>query len=63
MRSRKQKKQRDNYRIPKSVQDLIPEKKVWKDGTFETESGVYSKSDRFSDINYRVSTDVDKAGF
>ena len=63
MRNRKQRKQRDNYRIPRSVQDLIPIRRVWKDGTIETEENVYSKSYRFSDINYRVSSDVDKEAF
>ncbi|MBQ4562874.1 MAG: ATP-binding protein [Lachnospiraceae bacterium] len=54
------KRKRDNYRVPKSVQDLLPVTKVWKDGTFQVGSGLFSKSYRFSDINYRVASDVDK---
>ena len=54
------KKQKDNYRIPRSVQDLIPVTRVWKDGIYQLGNGVYSRSYRFSDINYRVASDVDK---
>lgn len=57
------KKQKDNYRIPRSVQDLIPVTRVWKDGIFQLGNSVYSKSYRFSDINYRVASDVDKEAF
>ena len=56
-------KQRDNYRVPRSVQDLIPVMRVWKDGIFQVGNGAFSKSYRFSDINYRVSSDVDKEAF
>ncbi|MFA0814765.1 MAG: VirB4-like conjugal transfer ATPase, CD1110 family [Anaerofustis sp.] len=47
------------YRIPKSTQDLIPIEKVYPDGIFLC-GKKYSKCFRFSDMNYRVSSDEDK---
>lgn len=43
---------REKIKIPKRVQDVIPIKAVWKDGTFQIENGEYSKTFRFEDTNY-----------
>lgn len=50
---------RRQYKIPWSVQDVIPIKKVWDDGIFLA-GGRYVKSWKFSDINYLVASREDK---
>lgn len=47
------KRDREGFRIPKSVQDIIPVKTVWNDGIFRV-GNAYSKSFMFSDINYAM---------
>src|SRR5574344_1705142 len=43
------------YKVPRSVQDLIPINSIWNDGVFRC-GNVYTKSYRFSDINYMVAS-------
>ena len=50
---------RGRYRVPRRVQDLIPVGYIWEDGIFRTGT-LYSKSFRFSDINYKVASDEDQ---
>ena len=50
---------KERYRIPKRVQDLIPISCIWEDGVFKS-GNVFSKSYRFSDINYKVASDEDQ---
>ena len=50
---------RGRYRVPRRVQDLIPVGYIWEDGIFRT-GNLYSKSFRFSDINYKVASDEDQ---
>ena len=45
---------------PKSVQDVIPIKTIYKDGIFLVGKNKYSKSYKFSDINYAVASRPDK---
>ena len=47
--------ERDGFKIPRSVQQSIPIKRIYRDGIFEV-SGKYSKTWRFFDINYRVAS-------
>ena len=50
---------REPYRIPRRVQDVIPIQCVWPDGIFKV--GVkFSKTYRFTDINYKVASREDK---
>ena len=51
----------DNERleIPRSVQDAIPIQRLWPDGVFQFGS-KYSKTLRFSDINYAIASKEDK---
>ncbi|MGO5113784.1 VirB4-like conjugal transfer ATPase, CD1110 family [Candidatus Avoscillospira sp. LCP25S3_F1] len=46
---------REKFFIPRSVQQSIPIKNVYGDGTFAV-AGLYSKSWRFRDINYAVAS-------
>ncbi len=50
---------KEKYRIPKRVQDVIPVRRVWPDGIFLV-GNKYSKSWRFADINFRVASDEDQ---
>ena len=50
---------REPYRIPRRVQDVIPIQCVWPDGIFKV--GIkFSKTYRFTDINYKVASREDK---
>ena len=50
---------REPYRIPRRVQDVIPIQCVWPDGIFKVGS-KFSKTYRFTDINYKVASREDK---
>lgn len=54
-----QKLDREKYKVPRRVQDLIPVKRIWPDGIFQTGTR-YSMSFRFTDINYQVASKEDK---
>ena len=47
------------FSVPKSVQETIPIKRVYKDGIFEV-GGRFSKTFRFFDINYSVASRDDQ---
>ena len=44
---------KEAYRVPRKVQDLIPIKRIWKDGIFLV-GNKYTKCFCFTDINYMV---------
>ena len=50
----------DGMNIPKSVQDVIKIDAVYSDGIFMTGKDRYSKTFKFTDINYAVSSKEDK---
>ena len=50
---------REQYRIPRRVQDVIPIQSVWPDGIFRV-GNKFSKTFRFTDINYFVASREDK---
>ena len=47
-------KDKEKMKIPKSVQKAIPIKRIYENGTFQVGRNNYSKSYRFTDINYIV---------
>lgn len=50
---------REPYCVPRRVQDVIPIQCVWPDGIFKV--GIkFSKTYRFTDINYKVASREDK---
>ena len=53
------KQTREAYRVPKTVQDLIPITRIWADGIFLC-GKAYTKSWRFTDINYKVASRPDQ---
>lgn len=54
------KKDKEKFIIPKGVQDVIPIKRIWKDGIFLVGKNKYSKTFKFTDINYIVASEEDK---
>ena len=50
---------KESFTLPKSVQDVIPIRRVWPDGVFQFGS-KFSKTIRFSDINYAIASKDDK---
>ena len=50
---------KEKFQVPRKVQDLIPIKNIWPDGIFKV-GNKFSKSFRFSDINYLVASREDK---
>ena len=44
---------KEKFKVPKKVQDFIPIKCVWPDGIFKV-GNKFSKTYKFSDINYLV---------
>lgn len=54
------KKDKEKFKIPRSVQDAIPIDAMWKDGIFLVGKNKYSKCFKFTDINYSVASREDK---
>ena len=50
---------RERFKIPRSVQDTIPIRRIWSDGIFQAGS-LFSKSFSFTDINYSIASKEDK---
>ena len=53
------KQEKERYTVPRKVQDVIPIRRIWKDGIFLCGTR-YSKTYKFSDINYLVASREDK---
>ena len=53
------KQDREGFVLPKSVQDAIPIRRLWPDGIFQFGS-KFSKTIRFTDINYAIASKEDK---
>ena len=51
---------KENFKVPKSVQDIIPIKTIYEDGIFLVGKNKYAKSYKFMDINYAVASKEDK---
>ena len=50
---------KEKYKVPRSVQECIPVRRIWKDGIFQV-GNKFSKCIRFSDINYAIASKSDK---
>ena len=53
------KQDKEQFTVPRSVQDTIPIRRIWPDGIFQFGS-KFSKCIRFSDINYAIASKEDK---
>lgn len=54
------KKEKEGYFVPRTIQDTIPVNVVYEDGIFKVGKDKYSKSFKFTDINYAVASKADK---
>lgn len=50
---------KEKYSVPRKVQDVIPVNGIWDDGIFRV-GNKFTKSFKFSDINYMVASRADK---
>lgn len=53
------KQDKERYTVPRKVQDIIPIHRIWKDGIFKV-GNRFSKTYKFTDINYLVASREDK---
>ena len=53
------KQDKEKFKVPRSVQQAIPIRKIWPDGIFQVES-KFSRTFRFTDINYSIASKADK---
>ena len=56
---RANKEEQVKYSVPRKVQDIIPIERIWEDGIFRV-GNKFSKTFRFTDINYMVASREDK---
>ena len=54
------KQDKEKFVVPKGVQDILPVDVIYEDGIFRSGKDKYSKSYKFSDINYAVASREDK---
>lgn len=54
------KQDKEKFVVPKGVQDCIPITAIYDDGIFRVGKDKYSKSFKFTDINYAVASREDK---
>ncbi len=54
------KQDKEKFTVPRSVRDLIPARRIWPDGIFQVGPNKFSKTWKFSDINYQVASEEDK---
>ncbi|MCQ2148510.1 MAG: hypothetical protein MJZ16_13510, partial [Bacteroidales bacterium] len=52
--------EKEKYKVPRNVQDLIPIQTVYADGIFQVAPKKFTKSFKFEDINYAVASREDK---
>ena len=53
------KQDKGKYKVPRRVQDVIPVSRMWSDGIFQV-GGKFSRTFKFSDINYYVASRENK---
>lgn len=54
------KQDKEKFVVPKGVQDVIPIKAIYDDGIFKVGKDKFSKTFKFTDINYAVASREDK---
>ena len=53
------KQDKEKFVVPKGVQDVIPVKAIYDDGIFKVGKDKYSKTYKFTDINYAVAVNAE----
>lgn len=59
--SKIRKQNKDKFKVPKSAQDVVDAEVIYKDGIFKI-NNRYTKTYRFKDINYSISSKEEKVG-
>ena len=59
-KSGKNGKQKNQFSIPKTVQDTIPYLHFYKNGIIELDPGIFSKSYKLEDVNFKIATDEEQ---
>ena len=59
-RNKMKKIEQEKFVIPKTVQNVIPIKAVYKDGIFLVGKNMYSKTFLFTDVNYYIACENEK---
>ena len=59
--SKIRKQNKDKFKVPKSAQDVVDAEVIYKDGIFKI-GNRYTKTYRFKDINYSISSKEEKVG-
>ncbi len=59
-RNKMKKLEQEKFVIPKTVQNVIPIKAVYKDGIFLVGKNMYSKTFLFTDVNYYIACESEK---
>ena len=54
------KQEKEKFVVPKGVQDVIPITAIYDDGIFQIGKDKFSKTYKFSDINYAVASREDR---
>ena len=54
------KQDKEKFKVPRKVQDIVPVRTIWPDGIFLVGKNKYSKMYRFEAINYAVASREDK---
>ena len=54
------KQDRQKFVVPKGVQDVIPITAIYDDGIFQIGKDKFTKTFKFTDINYAVASREDK---
>ena len=55
-----EKQEKEDFGIPKNIQQVIPIQRIWTNGIFLVGKNKYSLTYKFSDINYAVASKEDK---
>ena len=55
-----EKQEKEDFGIPKNIQQVIPIQRIWNNGIFLVGKNKYSLTYKFSDINYAVASKEDK---
>ena len=54
------KQDKEKFRIPRSVQQVIPIQAIWADGVFQVGRNKFTRTYKFMDINYAVASREDQ---
>lgn len=60
MKFLEKKKEKIDFKVPSKIQDCIPVQRIYKDGIFYLGKNNYSKTYKFTDVNYAVANKEDK---